>query len=266
MSETIRVALLPIGRELLTGRVQDTNSAFLAARLFSMGIRVVRICAVDDDVRAITCEIRRSRADGANVIVCTGGLGPTPDDITLRAVGEAIRRPLIEDPQALAHVERRYQELFDEGRVDFPELTPERRKMALIPKGAKILSNKVGTAPGIVLKWGGVRIFCLPGVPSEMRPMAEENLFPFLSVSEGLVVKRLTVRLPEFDESRLAAVIRHLQQEHPGVLMKPDPKGYGLQQEMLVHLECEGKPDNVEQILKAAARDLSAAVSNKRTD
>lgn len=255
-----RIAILPIGRELLTGRVQDTNSAWMAARLFEMGLRVVRICAVDDDEVAIGREMRRCRADGAAVIVCTGGLGPTPDDLTLRAVARAVGRPLREDPEALAHVERRYRELHEAGRLLVPGLTPDRRKMAWLPEGARMLSNGVGTAPGVEVRWGRVRVFCLPGVPAEMRPMAEEYVFPALLAAGGPVVRRLTLTFPVCDESSLAAVIRSLQPDCPGVLMKPEPKGYGAHREMRVHLECEGEPGEVEARLRAAAQALQTAL------
>lgn len=256
----LRAAILPIGREILTGRVQDSNSRFLAARLFEKGIRVVRICAVDDDVAAISREFRRCRADGANVIVSTGGLGPTPDDLTLRAVAEVLRRPLVEDKEALAHVERRYNELFEQGKLLVPGLTEDRRKMAWIPKGAKIITNSVGTAPGIEVRWGRVRVFCLPGVPKEMEPMAEQYVLPSLVQAGGLVVRRLTLVFPVCDESSLAGVIRTLQPEHPGVLMKPEPKGYGVQREMRLHLECEGDEETVLRKLDAAAQALRSAL------
>lgn len=257
-----RIALLPIGREVLTGRVQDTNSRFLASRLFEMGLRVIRICVVDDDPMAIGLELRRCRADGATVIVSTGGLGPTPDDLTMRAVAEALGRPLIEDPEALAHVERRYHELHMAGRLLVPGLTLDRRKMAWLPQGARMLPNHVGTAPGAEVRWGRVRVFCLPGVPAEMEPMAEEHLFPALRESGGPVVRRLTLVFPVCDESSLAGVIRRLQPEHPGVLMKPEPKGYGMQREMRVHLECEGEMGEVEERLRAAADALEAALGS----
>ncbi len=256
-----RIALLPIGRELLTGRVHDTNSRFLAAKLFEMGLRVVRICAVDDDEEAIGRELRRCRADGANVVVCTGGLGPTPDDLTLRAVAKAVGRPLVEHPEALAHVERRYRELHEAGRLLVPGLTPDRRKMAWLPEGARVLSNHVGTAPGAEVRWGRVRIYCLPGVPAEMEPMAEEHLFPALRAEGGVVVRRLTLTFPVCDESSLASVIRTLGPDHPGVLMKPEPKGYGAQREMRVHLECEGEVGEVEERLRKAASALQAALA-----
>lgn len=260
----IRIALVPIGRELLTGRVQDTNSRFLAARLFEMGLRVIRICAVDDDPEAIGRELRRCRAEGATVIVCTGGLGPTPDDLTLAAVARVLGRALVEDPMALAYVENRYLELHEAGRLLVPGLTMDRRKMAWLPEGARMLSNRVGTAPGAEVRWGRIRIFCLPGVPAEMQPMAEEHLFPSLAAGDGPVIKRLTLTFGVCDESSLAGVIRRLQPDHPGIVMKPEPKGYGGHREMRVHLEGEGERGEVEARLHAAARALEAAVAELR--
>jgi len=257
----VRVAILPIGREILTGRVQDTNTAFLASRLFEIGVRVARVCSVDDEQQAIVRELRRCRSDGARVILTTGGLGPTPDDLTLAAVARAVNRPLERNPVALEHVRRRYEELHEAGRLLQPGLTPDREKMAYLPRGAEVLPNSVGTAPGALVRWGRVRIFCLPGVPAEMQPMAEASVFPRLVPASGPVVRRRTLSLGVCDESTLAALIRRLAPDHPGVHMKPEPKGYGANREMRVHLECEGSPDEVERRLDRSAQALQEAVN-----
>lgn len=253
MSSEMKAVLLPVGREILTGRVLDTNSNWLAQRLFEIGVKVMRICAVDDDEVAIGRELHRARADGARLVVTTGGLGPTPDDLTLKAVGDAIGRPVGLNEEALAHVKRRYEELHREGRLLRPGLTPEREKMAYMPKGAHILPNEVGTAPGAFIRWGKVLIFCLPGVPQEMKPMAENHVFPLLKTLTKGVLKRLTITLEECDESTIAAIIREVQPLVPEVHIKPDPKRFSGQHQMAVHFEAFGPEEEIDTRLKTAA-------------
>lgn len=255
-----RVALLPLGRELLTGRVQDSNSQFLASNLFERGILVQRTCSVDDEIPAISRELRRCKSDGVAVVITCGGLGPTPDDMTMKAVAHALRRPCVKDTEALEHIERRYRELHEAGRLLVPGLTPDREKMAWLPRGSRILPNSVGTAPGVDITWGRTRVFCLPGVPAELKAMAESWVFPRLEGLSDGVVRRLTLTLGVMDESSLAGAIRRLMPVHPLVHMKPSPRRHGTRRVMLVHLESEGPEAEVEARLDACARDLQEAV------
>src|SRR5207249_1171806 len=126
-----------VGRELLTGRTVDTNSAWIAARLTDLGACVTRTVVVDDDPAAIAREIASARARRAAVVVTTGGLGPTLDDRTLVGVAAALGRNLTEHPAAAAFVARRYAELAAAGAVPDGALTPPRQKMACLPEGAE---------------------------------------------------------------------------------------------------------------------------------
>jgi len=254
------VALLPVGRELLTGRVQDSNSRYLAGRLFEIGLMVRRVCSVDDDIDAIAREIWRCKKDDVAVIITCGGLGPTPDDMTIRAVAYAMKREYRLDQDALEHVARRYRELHEAGRLSMQGMTPDREKMAWMPRGTKIIRNRVGTAPGADVRWGRIRVFCLPGVPAEMQAMADEYVLPELADLSGQVVRRVTVSFGVLDESSLAAVIRCLQPDHPDVHIKPDPKGFGRQRRMYVHFESEGKQEEVDSRLDAATAAFEESV------
>src|SRR5213592_10841 len=162
-------AIVAVGRELLTGRTVDSNSASIAARLVALGAWVERIVAVDDDLAAVAREVGGARQRGASLVVTSGGLGPTFDDRTLAGVAAALGRPLVEHPAALAFVARRYTELAAAGAVEHSALTPPRRKMAALPAGAQPIDNPVGTAPGVLLVDGGFTVLALPGVPGEMR-------------------------------------------------------------------------------------------------
>jgi molybdenum cofactor synthesis domain-containing protein len=156
-----QVEIVAIGRELVTGLVADTNSAWLAAQLTALGATVSRMVVVDDDPAAIAHEIRAAHG----LVITTGGLGPTLDDRTLAGIAAARGTRLVEHPDAVAFVARRYAELAAAGLVADGALTPPRRKMARLPEGAELVDNPVGTAPGVFMDG----IVALPGVPDEMR-------------------------------------------------------------------------------------------------
>ncbi|HJQ83904.1 MAG TPA: competence/damage-inducible protein A, partial [Candidatus Binatia bacterium] len=159
------VEIVAVGRELLTGRVADTNSAWVAARLTDAGARVARIVTVDDDPGDVARAIGDARRRDAALVVTTGGLGPTVDDVTLAGVALAVGRALVESPEALVFVGRRYAEIAAAGAVADAALTPSRRKMAALPAGAEMLANPVGTAPGVLIGDDGFTVVALPGVP-----------------------------------------------------------------------------------------------------
>src|SRR5438128_7287463 len=140
--------IVAVGRELLTGRTVDTNSAWIAARLTDLGAFVARIVAVDDEPAAIAGEIAGSRRRGAALVITTGGLGPTLDDRTLAGVAAAPERGLVAHPHALAFVARRYAELAAAGAVADAALNPPPRERAPPPEGAGPRHHAGRTPPG----------------------------------------------------------------------------------------------------------------------
>lgn len=169
MSPGVRAALVTVGDELLLGRTVDTNAAWMGRELAARGVPVARQETVGDD----EAEIRRALASAmsaADLVVVTGGLGPTPDDITRDAVAALLEMPLQEDPEVLADVRRRFLE---RGVTELPR--PNRR-VAQVPKGAQKLSNPLGTAPGLVMDVEGASVILLPGVPGEMKAIVREGL------------------------------------------------------------------------------------------
>jgi nicotinamide-nucleotide amidase len=224
----IRAVILAIGREILRGRIQDGNSWVLARRLTGLGCEVLRIVSCDDDLVAIVREIARAREDGAALVITTGGLGPTDDDLTLSALAEATGHPLRLDEEARRLVAARYAELHAAGAVDDPALTPAREKMAWLPQGARPLPNPVGAAPGMWLEAGGVLCVTLPGVPAEMVAILEHSVMPALAERTGGAVyleRRITTLAR--DESAVAPVLGRVMRELPEVFCKSHPTHFG---------------------------------------
>lgn len=160
--------ILSIGDEITSGQLLDTNSQWLSQRCEELGIRVLYHTSVGDDLEALV-EVIRLAIRRSDVIVATGGLGPTADDLTRQAMADAVGQPLVLDPQALEHI----RALFARRKRPMPK---QNEVQALFPRGARMIHNPHGTAPGIVLetkreRGGACHLFSLPGVPAEMREM-----------------------------------------------------------------------------------------------
>lgn len=212
--------VLAIGNELLLGEVLDTNSHFLCRYLTRLGGRVRRVAEVPDEPAAIAAEVRGALERGPDLIVTTGGLGPTEDDLTLSAVAQALGRPLVESPQALALLERRYAELLAQGIIADATLTPPRRKMAFLPEGGEPLPNPVGTAPAVLLRLGKTLLVCLPGVPEEVRGIVEGPLQEHLSQTLGTGYHASCSFLVYAGEATLSPLLHRLAEKYPYVYVK----------------------------------------------
>jgi nicotinamide-nucleotide amidase len=160
--------VLSIGTELTRGELVNSNAAWLGAELTALGFEVSEHTAVDDDVDRIVETLRRLAAR-ARVIVTTGGLGPTTDDVTTAAVAAALGVALVRDDASLEHIRRRIERA---GRT----LTPTNAKQADFPADAEILPNPVGTAPGFAVRLGECVAYFMPGVPAEMKRMFEDQV------------------------------------------------------------------------------------------
>jgi nicotinamide-nucleotide amidase len=204
----VRVEIVAIGDELLLGLTQDTNSTWLAAELAATGIEVSRRTAVGDDV----AEIQRAVAEAlerSGGVITTGGLGPTPDDVTRPAVAALFGVPLRFDPDVWDRILRLWQ------RRGRPGQPPESNKVqAMVPEGALVLGNLEGTAPGLFLQDArGSWVALLPGVPREMRAIFSQQLVPLLRDRYRLgerVVRWRVLRTTGVAESRLVEMLGEL--------------------------------------------------------
>lgn len=191
----MNAVIISIGSELTGGQVVDTNTAWLSLRLAELGITVGRHETIPDDESAIAQVIRAAARD-ARVVLITGGLGPTQDDRTRHALAAAMNARLVENPDSW----RRIQDYFTQRSYN---LTPANRRQALVPTGANMIPNACGTAPGLSAELTGACIYCMPGVPAEMKAMYMASVEPELrNVSSGRV--SLTRTLLTFGEGEAA--------------------------------------------------------------
>jgi len=190
--------ILSVGDEVVSGQVVDSNAAWLSRRLLERGIPVVAHAAVRD-VRSEISDAVREAAARSDLVIVTGGIGPTHDDRTREAVADAAGADLVLDPASLEHV----REVFAARGVDMPR---SNEKQATVPSGAAVLPNTLGTAAGFRVALGSAAVFVLPGVPPEMRTMFDEAVVPLLPAGEGAVVTR-TLRCFGLSESLIAETL-----------------------------------------------------------
>jgi nicotinamide-nucleotide amidase len=195
----MRVKVVCVGDELLDGRATDTNSTYIGGECAGAGARVMATYVVPDDVEAIENAVRAAAAD-ADLVVVSGGLGPTLDDVTRDALARATHAVLVEDPGARARLEAK---LTRAGRA----LDPINARQALFPAGADVLPNALGTADAFSASVGGARVVCLPGVPRELHGLFERFVRPTLP---GAARPTWSIAAAGLAESRVAQRVEAL--------------------------------------------------------
>lgn len=230
----MRAAIIAIGDELLTGRTLDYNSHWISKRLTGLGYDVIIKIVVPDDLNAIIEAINFVLTKNVDLVVTTGGLGPTPGDLTLEAISKVVKRKMKVNPDALNMVKERYQQLYCLGFVSSPEITKEREKMAILPEGSIPFYNPIGVAPAVLLRKGSVCIVALPGVPSEMMYLLEQVLIHLSSEHRKIIVKTHEEYIEARDESLLAKILEDVMKKFPAVYIKSYPLGFGEKVKMRV--------------------------------
>ena len=201
----MRAEIITIGDELLIGQVVDTNSAWMAQRLNEVGVELYEIVSVHDDAD----HIKRALKDAferADIILTTGGLGPTKDDITKNVLCDYFHTTLVENEQVKNFILDRYK--------DRPQvLNRLTATQWMVPASATILPNRVGSAP--IMEWekDGKLLFCLPGVPSEMKVAMDEQVLPRLHSDKRIIHRHVEVH--DIPESALAIVLEEWENSLP---------------------------------------------------
>lgn len=174
----MKAEIVAVGTELLLGQIVDTNSAHIARLLTTVGLDVHFKCTVGDNLGRLKSALRTA-LDRADIVITTGGIGPTLDDLTRDAVAEVTARPLVFQPHLFAQI----QDFFT--RVGRP-VGDNNRRQAFIPEGATPIENPVGTAPGFIVEADGRVVISVPGVPHEMRYFMDRSVMPYLRARLGI--------------------------------------------------------------------------------
>ena len=196
-----KAVLITIGDEILSGNTIDTNSNFIATQLKNIGFKVVQIFTISDEIETIKKTLK-SAFELGNLVITTGGLGPTKDDKTKKAFAEFFNDTLVSDTETLEHlrqllIKRKREHLFD---INLPQ--------ADILSKSKVFQNHNGTAPSLMVEENGKIAICLPGVPYEVKPLIKNQIIPFLQekFEQNFIVSRI-ISVVNFPESLLSETI-----------------------------------------------------------
>lgn len=254
--------VIAIGNEILIGKTLDSNTNWLIKKLTNSGVFVKRAFVVRDNINDIT-EALHLALEAATLIITTGGLGPTIDDLTLEAVSHALNIPMEVNTEALKMVRERYHHFYDEGFIDSKVIIPTRKKMAILPSGGSPIYNSVGAAPGVLLNHEKALILMLPGVPKEMEAVFEEvaeSIKSRIGRLENLEVKEIGTNTR--DESKLAPILKSIQKDVNGVFLKSLATHFGKHNGMKIRIIVNGNDkkiaeEKIEKVEKLLAEKYS---------
>lgn len=242
--------LISVGTEILLGNIVNTNSAYLSEKCAQLGLSVYYQTVVGDNEERMKSVIRTA-LDRSDVIILTGGLGPTEDDLTKEVTSEVMGFSLIEDAHTKELLEK-YMKQY-EGNNPQRRITKNNYKQAMVPQGALILDNHNGTAPGLIMEKDGKTAILLPGPPNEMKPMFEEYVFPYLRKKQPEIIYSQMIKICGIGESQVAEDIDDLIKSQDNPTIAPYAKTGE------VHLRVTAKGENEKEckkMIKPVVREL----------
>jgi nicotinamide-nucleotide amidase len=260
---TVDLEIICIGNELLIGKVKDTNAHYLSKQATKLGANVKRVTVIQDTIQEISSSVCEAIARKPQIIITTGGLGPTFDDKTLQGIAKAFNRKLEINSEALEMVKQKCVEYAKKLQLSMEiELTPPRVKMATLPQKTEVVNNPVGTAPGVRVEVLETVLFALPGVPVEMEAMFNETIAPLIKQAVGSsVFCERSIFADNIMESRLAPLIDKVMSDNEEVYVKSHPMRTESRPHVELHLTIvasqEQKP--AEKLAKAA-KELASLI------
>lgn len=259
----MRAELITIGDEILIGQILNTNAGYLGEKLYGIGIPVVRTTVVGDDEEQIL-EAFRNAYERFDVVLVTGGLGPTHDNITRKVVCRFFNTDLVMNEEALENIKRRL------AQRNLP-MTEPNEEQALVPRTAIVIQNHWGTAPGTLFDRNGRYFFVMPGVPSEMRGMTENFVLPYLEKkTTGSVIRHQTLKTTGIPESFLYQLLGNIDDITQGAKLAFLPRPQGVMLRITVHESdverAERKIADVEQRIRAKAGEYIYSVGDEELE
>jgi nicotinamide-nucleotide amidase len=239
-----------VGTEILLGNIVNTNSAYLSEKCAQLGLSVYYQTVVGDN-EARMAEIIRTALERSDVVILTGGLGPTQDDITKEVTAKLMDMPLVEDAHTKALLDKYLKEY--EKNNSQRRITANNYKQAMVPKGALVLDNHNGTAPGLILEKNGKTAILLPGPPNEMKPMFEEEVFPYLRQRQPEMIYSQMVKICGIGESQVAEEIQDLIEKQSNPTIAP----YAKVGEVHLRVTAKGESEKeCKKMIKPVVREL----------
>lgn len=244
--------LVAVGTEILLGNIVNTNSAYLSEKCAQLGLSVYYESVVGDNRDRMKAVIA-SALDRSDVVILSGGLGPTEDDLTKEVCAEVMGLPLSEDPHSRKRIER-YMKEYKKNHPD-RRVTSNNYKQAQVPEGAIVLDNHNGTAPGLILEKNGKTAILLPGPPNELIPMFEESVFSYLRKKQPEIIYSQMVKICSIGESQVAEEIEDLIESQTNPTIAP----YAKTGEVHLRITAKGKNEKeCKKLIKPVVKELKA--------
>lgn len=245
------VELISVGTELLLGNIVNTNAAYLADRCALLGLSCYYQSVVGDNAQRLSENIRTALSR-AEVVILSGGLGPTQDDLTKETAAAVLGRELVLDE----HTRERILTYFKKRGI---EITENNWKQAMVPKGARVLDNDNGTAPGMIMEADGRHIILLPGPPNELIPMFEKDVAPYLDQLEPGTIYSQTVKICDVGESKAETIVADMIAKQGNPTIAPYAKTGE------VHFRVTAKADEekeAKKLVKPVVKELKSRFGN----
>ncbi len=256
------VEILCVGNELLSGITLNTNAHWIAMQVAKGGGTVSRVTVVRDELDAISSAVKESLARQPNILVTTGGLGATYDDMTLEGVAQALGKKVMLDKTATEMLKNSYKRRNLHYRINKVRL-----KMATIPEGSIPIENPVGSAPSVSIDTADTKVFCVPGVPVEMKAIFKKHIMPLVKKGVGTFVSKETnYFITGVSEGMIAPALVKIVNTNPrdAVYLKTHPRGYFKKTtpRIRIHIVCKGAEEKqvsqrLDRISKQILKDIA---------
>lgn len=243
--------LISVGTEILLGNITNTNATFLSEMCARLGISIYYHTVVGDNEGRLRETLKQAWAR-SQVVIVTGGLGPTQDDLTKETAASMLGCKLVED----GHTKKRIETFFKEYlKIDSKKIPENNWKQALVPKGAKVIDNDNGTAPGLILEQNGKTLILLPGPPNEMKPMFQEAVYPYLHKNQPEVIYSQMVKICGVGESQVENDIKDLIRKQKNPTIAP----YAKTGEVHLRITAKAKDEKeAKKLCKPIVREIKA--------
>ena len=240
------VELVSVGTELLLGNIVNTNTQYLAEQCALLGLSLYHQSVVGDNHDRMA-EVVKTALGRSDVVILTGGLGPTEDDLTKEVCAEVMGYKLVEDPHTREHLEQ-----FFKNNI-YKEIPDNNWKQAMVPEGALVLDNHNGMAPGLIMEKDGKTAILLPGPPNELIPMFEESVFSYLRKKQPEIICSQVVKICGIGESQVAADIQDMIETQTNPTLAP----YAKTGEVHLRITAKGEDEkSCKKLIKPVVKEL----------
>ena len=247
----MNVEIINTGNELLNGKIRNTNVEWLIKKITKLGARIIQYSVIPDDLDVICSTLQAALEHPADVIITTGGLGATYDDMTLTAISKVVNRPLKLNQRALEMVELKFEYAKKLGWTYANLISEHWKKMAVIPEGSTPIENPPGAAPAVQLEHNGKTIFALPGPPNELHAIFRNAIRPFLKERIKKKVPDTHFYVKGLIEPTISGIIDETYRKFEGIWVKSHPMLHTGKLMLEIHITLQDGYDSVELVENA---------------